>query len=303
MRSERRSSSDKVFDTVNLILLVIITIVTLYPLYFTVIASFSDPYEVAKGNVIFWLKGFTIEPYTNVFINDDIWIGYRNTIFTTVITVIYNLVLTIPAAYVMSRKGLKGKGILMAYFVFTMYFGGGLIPSYLLIKQLGLMNSLGALIIPAGFSVYNMIIARTFFQSNMPDELYEAAKIDGSSEFGIFFKIALPLSGAIIAVISLYVAVAAWNSWFNVLLYITDKNLYTLQYVLRSILIQNQTLNIINTETMENTEAVQALMRRKYMAEGMKYSVIFIANLPMLIAYPFVQKHFVKGVMIGALKG
>jgi len=153
MRSERRSSSDKVFDTVNLILLVIITIVTLYPLYFTVIASFSDPYEVAKGNVIFWLKGFTIEPYTNVFINDDIWIGYRNTIFTTVITVIYNLVLTIPAAYVMSRKGLKGKGILMAYFVFTMYFGGGLIPSYLLIKQLGLMNSLGALIIPAGFSV------------------------------------------------------------------------------------------------------------------------------------------------------
>jgi len=303
MRSERRSNSDKVFDTVNLILLILVTIVTIYPLYFTVIASFSDPYEVVKGNVIFWIKGFTVEPYTNVFINDDIWIGYKNTIINTVITVIYNLVLTIPAAYVMSRKGLKGKGILMAYFVFTMYFGGGLIPSYLLIKQLGLMNSLGALIVPAGFSVYNMIISRTFFQSNMPDELYEAAKIDGSSEFGIFFKIALPLSGAIIAVISLYVAVSTWNSWFNVLLYITDKNLYTLQYVLRSILIQNQTLNLIMTDSMENTEAIQALMRRKYMAEGMKYSVIFIANLPMLIAYPFVQKHFVKGVMIGALKG
>ncbi len=303
MASQRRTMSDKTFDIINVILLVLITLVIIYPLYFTVIASFSEPYEVAKGNVIFYPKGFTLEAYANVFRNDDIWIGYKNTIINTILTVIYNLIVTIPAAYVMSRKGLKGKGALMGYFVFTMYFSGGLIPGYLLVKGLGLMNTRWALIIPAGFSVYNMIIGRTFFMSNMPDELYEAAKIDGCSEFGIFFKIALPLAGAIIAVIALYVAVGTWNSWFNVLLYITDKKLYTLQYVLRAILIQNQEMSIIDVGKMSNTEAVTALMRRKYMAEGMKYSIIFIASLPMLIAYPFVQKHFVKGVMIGALKG
>lgn len=303
MASQRRTMSDRTFDTINLVLLIILTLIIIYPLYFTVIASISDPYEVAKGNVVFWPKGFTLEPYTNVFVNDDIWIGYKNSIINTVLTVIYNLIITVPAAYVMSRKGLKGKNVLMAYFVFTMYFSGGLIPGYLLVKDLGLMNTRWALIIPAGFSVYNMIIGRTFFISNMPDELYEAAKIDGCSEFGIFFKIALPLSGAIIAVVALYVAVGTWNAWFNVLLYITDKKLYTLQYVLRSILIQNQEMSIINTTSMNNTDAVASLMRRKYMAEGMKYSLIFIASLPMLIAYPFVQKYFVKGVMIGALKG
>ena len=303
MASQRRTMSDRTFDTINLVLLIILTLIIIYPLYFTVIASISDPYEVAKGNVVFWPKGFTLEPYTNVFVNDDIWIGYKNSIINTVLTVIYNLIITVPAAYVRSRKGLKVKNVLMAYFVFTMYFSGGLIPGYLLVKDLGLMNTRWALIIPAGFSVYNMIIGRTFFISNMPDELYEAAKIDGCSEFGIFFKIALPLSGAIIAVVALYVAVGTWNAWFNVLLYITDKKLYTLQYVLRSILIQNQEMSIINTTSMNNTDAVASLMRRKYMAEGMKYSLIFIASLPMLIAYPFVQKYFVKGVMIGALKG
>ncbi len=303
MASHRRTMSDRTFDTINVILLLLITLVIIYPLYFTVIASFSDPYAVAKGQVVFAIKGFTIEPYANVFRNDDIWIGYKNTIINTVLTVVYNLIVTIPAAYVMSRKGLKGKGVLMGYFVFTMYFGGGLIPGYLLVKNLGLMNTRWALIIPAGFSVYNMIIGRTFFMSNMPDELYEAAKIDGASEFGIFFRIALPLAGAIIAVIALYVAVGTWNSWFNVLLYITNKKLYTLQYVLRAILIQNQEMNIINVNSMTNTDMMASLMRRKYMAEGMKYSIIFIASVPMLIAYPFVQKYFVKGVMIGALKG
>ena len=171
MASQRRTMSDRTFDTINLVLLIILTLIIIYPLYFTVIASISDPYEVAKGNVVFWPKGFTLEPYTNVFVNDDIWIGYKNSIINTVLTVIYNLIITVPAAYVMSRKGLKGKNVLMAYFVFTMYFSGGLIPGYLLVKDLGLMNTRWALIIPAGFSVYNMIIGRTFFISNMPDEL------------------------------------------------------------------------------------------------------------------------------------
>ena len=301
--AERRTMSDKVFDTINLILLIMITLIVLYPLYFTVIASFSDPHAVAKGEVVFFIKDFTIEPYKNVFINDEIWVGYANSIFNTVCSVILNLAITIPAAYVLSRDEIKLKGAFMGFFVFTMYFSGGLIPSYLLVKNLGLVDTRWALIIPAGFSVYNMIIARTFFKANMAQEIYEAARIDGSSEFGIFFRLVLPLSGAIIAVIALYVAVGHWNSWFSALLYITNKKLYPLQYVLRSILILNQEMNLINVEGMESGDAIAALMRRKYMAEGMKYSIIFISSLPMLVAYPFVQKYFVKGVMIGAIKG
>ena len=295
--------SDKTFDIINLVLLLAITLVVLYPLYFTVIASFSDPYAVVRGEVLLFIKDFTIEPYKNVFVNDEIWIGYFNSIVNTAVSVIYNLALTIPAAFVLSRKTLKGRNIFMGFFVFTMYFGGGMIPGYLLVKNLGLMNTRWALIIPAGFSVYNMIIARTFFQSTFSEELFEAAKIDGCSVFGIFFKIVLPLSGAIIAVIALYVAVGHWNSWFGALLYITKKELYPLQYILRSILIQNQEMNVISTEGMQNAEMIQYFMRRRYMAEGMKYSLIFISSLPMLIAYPFVQKYFVKGVMIGAIKG
>ena len=303
MAMQRRTMSDKAFDIINLVLLLMITLVILYPLYFTVIASLSDPYAVVRGEVLLWIKDFTIEPYKNVFANEEIWIGYFNSIVNTVLAVLYNLVLTIPAAFVMSRRNLRGVNLFMGFFVFTMYFSGGMIPSYLLVKDLGLMNTRWALILPIGFSVYNMIIARTFFQSNLSEELFEAARIDGCSVFGTFFKIVLPLSGAIIAVIALYVAVGHWNSWFSALLYITDKKLYPLQYILRSILIQNQEMNIINTQGMQNADMIQYFVRRKYMAEGMKYSLIFISSLPMLIAYPFVQKYFVKGVMIGAIKG
>lgn len=294
--------SDKVFNIINAGLVLVVTFIVLYPLYFTVIASFSDPYAVLRGKVMFWIKDFTIEPYTNVFINDDIWIGYRNSIINTVLVTVYNLVLTIPCAYVMARRGLRGKGLFMAYFVFTMYFSGGLIPYYILVKQLVLINTRWALIIPTGMSVFNMIIARTFFQSTLSEELYEAAKIDGCNEFAVFFRIALPLSGAIVAVTALYVAVGHWNSYFSALLFISDKQLYPLQYVLRQILIMNQQMSKIMTSSM-STEMLQSLLHRQYMAEGMKYSLIFISSLPMLIAYPFVQKYFVKGVMIGALKG
>ena len=303
MAMQRRTMSDKAFDIINLVLLLMITLVILYPLYFTVIASLSDPYAVVRGEVLLWIKDFTIEPYKNVFANEEIWTGYFNSIVNTVLAVLYNLVLTIPAAFVMSRRNLRGVNLFMGFFVFTMYFSGGMIPSYLLVKDLGLMNTRWALILPIGFSVYNMIIARTFFQSTLSEELFEAARIDGCSVFGTFFKIVLPLSGAIIAVIALYVAVGHWNSWFSALLYITDKKLYPLQYILRSILIQNQEMNIINTQGMQNADMIQYFVRRKYMAEGMKYSLIFISSLPMLIAYPFVQKYFVKGVMIGAIKG
>ncbi len=295
------SLSNRVFDISVTVILIIFTLIVLYPLYFTVIASVSDPYAVAKGQVVLWVKEFTLEPYKNVFLNKEIWTGYRNSIINTIILVIYSLSLTIPAAFVLTRKDLKGRKFFTNLFIVIMYFNGGMVPLYLLVKNLGLLDTRWALIIPAGFATYNMIIAKTTIQNSIPEELYDAARIDGSSIFGIFFKIVIPLSKPIIAVIALYVAVASWSSWFDALLYITDKDLYPLQYVLRGILIQNQELKVINTGSMSG-ELIESMMRRQYMAEGMKYSLIFISSLPMLIAYPFVQKYFVTGTMLGAVK-
>lgn len=292
---------DTIFDIANVTLLILAMIIVLYPLYFTVIASISDPWELMAGNVILTPKGFTLEPYTNVFKNSEIWIGYGNSIFYAGVGTIYALALTMPTAFVMSRN-IKGHNFFMFYFMFTMYFSGGLIPGYVLIKNLGMLDTRAAMIIPSGLSVYNMIIVRTFYKSNIPDELFEAAKIDGANDFRCFFQIALPLSGAIIAVIALYCAVGHWNSYMGALIYLNDSDKYPLQLILRNILLENQTLKNIDMKSMD-TRQLEAMMRRNMMAESMKYALIFISSLPVLIAYPFVQKHFVKGVMIGALKG
>jgi len=298
----RESRFDRVFDAVNAVIMALIVIIMLYPLYYTVIVSFSDPYLMLRGEIFLYIKGFTLDSYEYMVREKSIWTGYYNSILNTAIGTVYALAVTIPCAYAMSRKGIKGKGAIMGYFVFTMYFGGGLIPSYILIRQLHLLNTRWALIIPAAMSVYNMIIARTFYQSNIPDELYEAAKIDGASEFRIFFSVVLPLSGAIIAVIALYLAVGHWNSYFNALIYIDDRKLYPLQMVLRAILVQSQQLQNIDPNSVTPDELVE-MMRKQMLATTMKYALIIIASLPMLMIYPFVQKHFVKGVMIGALKG
>ena len=297
----RRSTFDRVFDAVNVALLVIVILIILYPLYFTVIASISDPYELMGGNVILLPKGFTMEPYTNIFKNEEIWIGYANSILYAGVGTIYARALTMPAAYVMSRN-IKGHNLFMAYFMFTMYFGGGLIPTYVLIKNLGMLDTRAAMILPSGLSVYNMIIVRTFYKSNIPNELLESAKIDGANDFRIFFQIALPLSGSIIAVIALYCAVGHWNSYMNALIYLNDSDKYPLQLILRNILMENQMLKNIDVNSMSSIQ-MEAMMRRSMMAESMKYALIFVSSLPVLVAYPFVQKHFVKGVMIGALKG
>lgn len=301
---EKRTRFDKTFDAVNVLLMAVIMVIILYPLYFTVIASFSDPYRLMRGEVLFLPKGFTLDAYKNVFINDEIWTGYLNTIFYASVGTVYALVITIPTAYALSREELRARGPLMVYFMFTMYFSGGMVPSYVLIKQLGLLNSRWALVIPAGMSVYNMLIANSFFKSSIPKELYEAARIDGANEYRIFFQVALPLSGAIIAVIALYTLVGHWNSYFSGLLYLNDEEKFPLQLVLRNILLMNQQMNM-NLEAMGNMDSrqLEAMQRRAMMAEAMKYALIFISSLPVLVAYPFVQKFFVKGVMIGAVKG
>ncbi len=301
----KKPNSDRIFDFLNVAFMLLFTLIILYPLYFTVIASFSEPYDVAKGNVTFWVKGFTTEAYSNVFKNSRIWQGYLNSILYTAAGTAFNLVLTIPAAYVLSKKELPGRTAIAWYFLFTMFFGGGLIPSYILVQRLGLLNRFSTLIILGAFGVYNMVIARVYFQTSIPESLYEAAHIDGCGEFRVFFGIALPLAMPVVAVIALFCAVGKWNDYFTGLIYLSSKKLYPLQLVLRSILILNENmLKALDRQSGDASgEAKQAAIRMAYMAQAMKYSLIMISSLPMLVAYPFVQKYFVKGMMVGSLKG
>jgi len=301
----KQSRVDLIFDIINNFLMLIILFIMLYPLYFTIVASISEPSFVALGQVTILPQGFTWDAYKNVFQNPKIWGGYRVSLINTLIGVILNLILTIPTSYVLSKKRLHGRTFFSWYFLFTMYFGGGLIPSYLLIRSLNLVNKPYTLILLGGLSIYNMVVSRIFFQTSIPEELYEAARVDGGSNYIQFFSIALPLSKPIIAVMILFYAVDRWNDYFTALIYVTDSTLFPLQVVLRNILISNQALlgQVNSGSLVMDEDQLAIIIRNAYLAESMKYSLIFIASAPMLIAYPFVQKHFIKGVMIGSLKG
>lgn len=303
MKWLRYSLGDMIFLTFVYIFVIAAVVVCLYPLYFTVLASISDPDLVYSGKVLFLPKGLTTYAYELVMKNRDIWRGYANSIFYTVLGTIYNLVLTIPAAYALSKRRMLGRGFLMTLFIITMYFGGGMVPGYLLIKNLHLLNTRLIMIISGGISVYNVIVTRTFFQNNIPEDLYEAARIDGANEFYIFFKIVLRLSAPIIAVMTLYYGVSHWSDYFSAMLYIKDSELYPLQIVLRNILILGERAYEDAIEMDVTGGALMSAIQKTRAAVTMKYAVVFIASAPMLIIYPFVQKHFVKGIMIGALKG
>ena len=295
--SKRMSKFDATVEVVNIVFLSIIAIIILYPLIYVFSASFSDAMSVTSGKMYLWPVDVTLENYAEVFKNKNIVLGFRNSIIIMIAGTALNLVMTILAAFPMSRMDLWGGGVLMKLITFTMFFSGGLIPSYLLVtKTLGLMNNWLALILPGAISVYNMIIMRTYFVSSVPFELQEAAEIDGCSMFGILLRIVLPLSGPVVAVIGLYYAVGHWNSYFNALLYINEEALQPLQLYLRKVLTLNNSQQLMQ---MGADEAARQAMR----AETIKYSVIVVSSIPMLIIYPFVQKFFVKGVMIGAIKG
>jgi putative aldouronate transport system permease protein len=272
-----------------------ILLIVLYPLYFVVIASVSDPYAVSGGSVWLVPKGFTFDGYKELLKHSDIWTGYGNTILYTIVGTLVGLVVNIPAAYALSRKDLVGKKFFMLMFVFTMFFSGGLIPTFLTIKEFHLYNTFTVMVLPFSVSVFNIIVARTFFQSSIPDDLWEAAQIDGCGNLRYFFGIVLPLSKAVIAVIGLWTAVGIWNSYFNALIYIKDTSLYPLQLILRNILIVNSMQGSMGTG-----EAAQVALRLSNM---MRYSVIIVSTVPILCVYPLVQKHFNQGVMIGAVKG
>ena len=295
-----RCRSDVVYDTVIFILLTAVLLIVAYPLYFVVISSISDPIAVANGDVTFYPVGFTLDGYREVFKTNTIVRGFANSLLYTVVGVCINLAVTLPTAYALSRRDFALKKPITIFYLITMFVGGGMIPTYLTIKNTGLLNTMWALVIPGAMGVYNMIVARTFFVTTLPVELLEAAKLDGCGNTRFFFHIVMPLSGAITAILVLYYGVGHWNSYFSALLYISDREKWPLQLELRNIL-------LLNTNTMtkelvtEEMRAEQA--RREALASMMKYSLIIVSSIPVLVIYPFVQKYFVKGVMIGSVKG
>ncbi|WFB59662.1 carbohydrate ABC transporter permease [Paenibacillus sp. BR1-192] len=290
----KRSLADIWFDRVNMLLIVTGLAIIVYPLYFVVLASVTDPGAVQT--TLFWPEKFSLEGYKKILDSDNLWVGYKNSFVYAILGTIINLCLTLPAAYALSRKDMKGRSTIMLFITFTMFFSGGLIPTYLTVKELGLLDSVWAMVIPNAVGAWNLIIARTFFQSTIPDELLEAAKIDGCSDAKFFWKMVLPLSQALIAIMVLFYGVAHWNSYFNALIYLRDQELFPLQLVLRSILIENQISNDMMTDLSSMGDQLRA-------AELIKYGMIIIAALPLLILYPFLQNYFVKGVMIGSIKG
>ncbi|MDY2769449.1 MAG: carbohydrate ABC transporter permease [Eubacteriales bacterium] len=298
----RRSKSDRVFDVCNVVLMTLCALIMLYPLYFVAIASFSDPSAVSGGRVYFSVVDFSLQAYKSILKETQIWIGYRNTLLYTLLGTFYNLALTIPAAYVLSKRNIPLHGFISWFFFLTMYFSGGMIPSYLLIKGMGLLDSPLVMILGAGVSCYNLIVTRQFFSTSIPEALYESATIDGANDYRCFFSIAIPSSGPIIAVMALYYAVGHWNAYYNALLYIRSRSLYPLQLVLRNILINEESTSLVE-DVMASEDAIKAQLERVYLSYAMKYALIFIAAVPMLIAYPFVQRFFVKGIMVGSVKG
>ena len=296
----KRCREDVIFDTVIFIILTLILFVVAYPLYWVIISSFSDPTAVSAGKVLLRPMGFTLKGYAEVFKNSQVMRGFFNSIVITFVVVCVNLAVTLPTAYALSRDNFSGKKPITVFYMITMFFGGGMIPTYLVVKNMQLLNTIWALVLPGCLSVYNMIVARTFFKSNISEELYEAGEIDGCTQSRFFFQIALPLSKAIIAIMVLYYGVGHWNSYFSALLYISDQDKYPLQLVLRNILITNQTAL---SQTATTAAARAALQEQQQLIDVMKYSLIIISSVPVLIMYPLVQKHFVKGVMIGSVKG
>lgn len=292
----KRNREDFIFDIVSYCILGLLSLVVLYPLYFIVIASFSDPYQVLTGNVILIPKGLNVDSYRRVFSESSIWTGYRNSLLYTVLGTALNVFLTATLAYPLSRRYFSGRKFIMTLILITMFFNGGLIPTYMLVNSLKLRDTIAVMIFLGAVSAYNVIIARTNFESNITSDLEEAASIDGCSQIRFFFTMVLPLSKAIIAVLVLYYAVGHWNDYMKGLIYLKDPKRYPLQLVIRSILLTSRIIDFENVD-------VEEINRQMRLAEGMKYGVIIVSSVPVLLIYPFIQKYFVKGVMIGSVKG
>lgn len=296
----KQTTGDKILLVICYCILGAFVIAIVFPIIYIILSSFIDPVTLQNKGVTFDFSQWTLTAYERVMSNAQIWVGFKNALIYSIVATILGGVITLLAAYPMSRPDFRGKGFFNVIFLITMFFGGGLIPTYLVVQSCHLINTWWSLILPGSISVYNMTVARTFFKTNIPEELYEAASIDGCTQGRFFFQIALPLSGAITAILVLYYGIGHWNSYFSALIYITNRDKWPLQMVLRSILITNETAL---QQTANTPEARAAMNAKKEMIELMKYSLIIISSLPTLILYPFIQKHFVKGVMVGSVKG
>lgn len=294
-RFARYSFQDKALLVAGYILLGLFVLAILVPMTYIVVASFMDPIVLQNKGITFDVSKWTLTAYERVMSNAQIWVGFKNAVVYSVVFTVVSVGITLLAAYPMSRADFKGKGFFNIIFIITMFFGGGLIPTYLLISKLGLLNSMWAVILPGAFSVWNMIIARTYYQG-IPGELKEAASVDGASEVLFFFKILLPVCTPVIAVLALWQFVAMWNSYFDAMIYLNDASKQPLQLVLRSILIQNQPEAGMIAD-------MQSTAERAKLAELLKYATIIISSLPLLVMYPFFQKYFDAGIMAGSIKG
>lgn len=291
--------SDKGFERINRILVLIVTAVIMYPLVFVVAASISDPVAVNSGQVWLWPVDITFEGFKRVFQNSAIWLGYRNTIFYTVTGVILHLIVLIPCAYALSRKEVMGRKYITWFIVFTMLFSGGMIPRYLVVDSLGMVDTIWAILIPNLVGAWSILVARSFFSSNIPDSLIESAKIDGASEFTILFKIVLPLSMPIVAVMALFSGVGIWNRYFDALIYLSDESLFPLQLILRQILVLNEVSLDAAGSTIGSATSYADQINN---ASLIKYAVMIVSSLPLLVIYPLMQKYFVTGLMVGSVK-
>ena len=294
----RLSTGDRIMDTTINIVMALLFLVVAYPLVYVVSSSFSSGDAVFNGKVILWPVEFSTYGYEIVLKFPKVWVGYKNTIINTVLGTIMNVFTTMLVAYPLSRKELQGKGFYMFIFMFTMWFGGGLVPSYLLMSDLGLVNNRLAVLLTGLISISNMVVMRSFFRNSIPGDLHDAARVDGISDIGYMVKIVLPLSKAIFSVITLYYAVAHWNAYFSAMIYLREPSMMTLQQVLKDLLAQAN-------PSVEDVQGLSAedIANMQYAADLMKYSLIVISSAPILCAYPFVQKYFERGVMIGSVKG
>lgn len=292
----KNTREDKIFYAITYLVVTLIFLAVLYPIIYIISASFSSPAAVSTGKVILWPVDFSLDGYQAVFENKDVLTGYRNTIFYTVFGTFINVVVTLFAAYPLSRTDFIGRRYFLFFFTFTMLFGGGMIPTYMVMRDLHLLNTVWAVLLPGAVAVYNLMVARSFIEGNIPRELLEATQVDGCSDFRYFWSFVLPLSKPVIAVITLFYAVAHWNAYFNAFLYLDNRELFPLQLFLREILINNK---------VDASVAVdQAFLEAKQgLSDLLKYSLIIVSTLPIMCLYPFIQKYFVKGVMIGSVKG
>jgi putative aldouronate transport system permease protein len=298
MVAKRVSTVDKTIRITNTVLLSVFTLLILYPIYLVLISSVSDPLYVNTGRVIFWVRGFTLSGYERILEYNDLWRGYRNTIVYVTLHIAISVSVTLLAAYALSRKKLIFRSFFSKLIVFTMFVHGGIIPLFIIVRKLGLLDTMWAVVILGSVQVWNLIVSRTFFQTTIPQSLYDAANIDGANDFQVFFQVVVPLSKAIAVVMVLYYGVNMWNDFYKSLIYLRDESKFPLQIVLRDILMQSRAqedaLDLDSLQLGGNTEDT---------AELIKYGTIVVSSLPIITLYPFLQKHFVKGVMIGSIKG